>query len=106
MGRYNTSPLAGPWPDAKAPLPSSRGLGHSPLKAGTRVRIPLGAPIFGLKYGKSTENWYRLLLPGVVLGNQLVLVSARNTPYRLPPFDMTKMRVQLQQAPLGRDCTG
>ena len=25
-------------------LPSSRGLGHSPLKAGTRVRIPLGAP--------------------------------------------------------------
>src|SRR5690606_18864735 len=27
-------------------LPSSRGPGHSPLKAGTRVRIPLGAPLF------------------------------------------------------------
>src|SRR5689334_20694856 len=26
-------------------LPSSRGLGHCPLKAVTRVRIPLGAPI-------------------------------------------------------------
>src|SRR6266542_3290056 len=27
--------------------PSSRGLGHGPLKAETRVRIPLGPPPFG-----------------------------------------------------------
>lgn len=29
----------------RSALPSSRGPGHSPLKAVTRVRIPLGAPI-------------------------------------------------------------
>ena len=45
MGRYNTSPLAGTGRMQCRSLPSSRGLGHSPLKAGTRVRIPLGAPI-------------------------------------------------------------
>src|SRR5687768_16910317 len=34
-----------PAPSRGPTLPSSRGLGHSPLKAGTRVRIPLGAPL-------------------------------------------------------------
>ena len=31
-------------PDLHTGLPSSRGPGYGPLKAGTRVRIPLGAP--------------------------------------------------------------
>jgi hypothetical protein len=31
-------------PHTRTPLPSSRGLGHHPLKVDTRVRIPLGVP--------------------------------------------------------------
>ena len=36
------------------PLPSSRGPGHSPLKASTPVRIRLGAPIKSLRNQKVT----------------------------------------------------
>jgi hypothetical protein len=40
---YQPSGVQAPGSSA-SPLPSSRGLGHGPLKAGTRVRIPQGAP--------------------------------------------------------------
>src|SRR5690606_28036526 len=39
-------PLSRPSTRRPRTLPSSRRPRHSPLKAGTRVRIPLGAPYF------------------------------------------------------------
>lgn len=35
-------------------LPSSRGLGHRPFKAATRIRIPLGAPFVLYAYRAKT----------------------------------------------------
>ena len=43
-GVVGSSPTRLTSPISKA-VPSSRGLGHSPFKAATRVRIPLGPPV-------------------------------------------------------------
>src|SRR2546425_4846290 len=44
-------PLTVDWP-----APSSRGPGHGPLKAETRVRIPLGPPNFSLRFSAKTSH--------------------------------------------------
>src|SRR5688572_3657966 len=61
-----------PAPSRDPTLPSSRGLGHSPLKAGTRVRIPLGAPL--CKRALAFGSWARH--PGGPQARMAVLLPA------------------------------
>lgn len=66
-------------------VPSSRGLGRGPLKAATRVRIPLGSPIqtaackmaaFSL-FSKAFSEFESQVFKFLVLGSFYELVYAK-----------------------------